>query len=99
MIIYDVVNIFSMKNNKSSRKLRVGVNWYPGVNWSTTTIDILMDTMARDVQSSHVLLNYPCSLPTQVHHLSQKILRTGNTETNGTKTNNDYVQLYWERLL
>ena len=37
MIIYDVVNIFSMKNNKSSRKLRVGVNWYPGVNWSTTT--------------------------------------------------------------
>ena len=37
MIIYDVVNIFSMKNNKSSRKLRVGVNWDPGVNWSTTT--------------------------------------------------------------
>ena len=37
MIIYDVVNIFSMKNYKSSRKLRVGVNWYPGVNWSTTT--------------------------------------------------------------
>ena len=26
-----------MKNHKSSRKLRVGVNWYPGVNWSTTT--------------------------------------------------------------
>ena len=37
MIIYNVVNIFSMKNHKSSRKLRVGVNWYPGVNWSTTT--------------------------------------------------------------
>ena len=37
MIIYDVVNIFSMKNYKSSRKLRVGLNWYPGVNWSTTT--------------------------------------------------------------
>ena len=37
MIIYNVVNIFSMKNYKSSRKLRVGVNWYPGVNWSTTT--------------------------------------------------------------
>ena len=35
IIIYDVVNIFSMK---SSRKLRVGLNWYPGVNWSTTTI-------------------------------------------------------------
>ena len=40
MIIYNVVNIFSMKNHKSSRKLRVGVNWYPGVNWSTTTTDI-----------------------------------------------------------
>ena len=38
MIIYNVVNIFSMKNHKSSRKLiGVGVNWYPGVNWSTTT--------------------------------------------------------------
>ena len=37
MIIYDVVNIFSMKNYKSLRKLRVGLNWYPGVNWSTTT--------------------------------------------------------------
>ena len=37
MMIYYMVNIFSMKNNKSSRKLRVGVNWYPGVNWSTTT--------------------------------------------------------------
>ena len=35
-IIYDVLNLFSMKNNKSSRKLRVGLNWYPGVNWSTT---------------------------------------------------------------
>ena len=37
MIIYDVVNIFSMKNYKSSRKLGVGLTWYPGVNWSTTT--------------------------------------------------------------
>ena len=37
MIIYDVVYIFSMKNYKSSRKLGVGLNWYPGVNWSTTT--------------------------------------------------------------
>ena len=37
MIIYDVANIFSMKNYKSSRKLGVGLNWYPGVNWSTTT--------------------------------------------------------------
>ena len=36
MIIYDMVNTFSMKNYKSSRKLRVGLNWYPGVNWSTT---------------------------------------------------------------
>ena len=32
MIIYDVVNIFSVKNYTSSRKLRVGLNW------STTTI-------------------------------------------------------------
>ena len=38
MIIYNVVNIFSMKNYQSSSKLRVGVNWYSGVNWSTTTI-------------------------------------------------------------
>ena len=37
MIIYDVVKIFSVKNYYFSRKLRVGVNWYPGVNWSTTT--------------------------------------------------------------
>ena len=32
IIIYDLVNIFSMKNYKSSRKLGVGLNWYPGVN-------------------------------------------------------------------
>ena len=37
MIIYNMVNIFSMKTYKSSRKLRVGVNWYQGMNWSTTT--------------------------------------------------------------
>ena len=37
MIVYDVVNTMSMKNYKSSKKLRVGLNWYPGVNWSTTT--------------------------------------------------------------
>ena len=36
-IIYVVVNIFSRKNNKSLRKLRVGVNRYMGVKWSTTT--------------------------------------------------------------
>ena len=61
VIIYVVVNGFSMKNHKSIRKLRVGVNRYTGVNWSTTTtyidqvsvpspiaIDILMDTMVRD---------------------------------------------------
>ena len=47
MIIYDVVNI-SMKYNKSSRKLRVGMNWYPGVNWSTTTM-------------RHILIMYVCS--------------------------------------
>ena len=38
IIIYDVANIFSMKMYKSLRKLRVGVNRYMGVNWSTTTI-------------------------------------------------------------
>ena len=34
---------------------------------------------------------YPSSSP------ASKMLRTGNidTETTGTKTNNDYVQLYW----
>ena len=37
IIIYVVVNSFSMKNNKSLRKLRVGVNRYTGVNWSPTT--------------------------------------------------------------
>ena len=37
IIIYDVVNIFSMKKYESLRKLRVGVNRYTGVNWSTTT--------------------------------------------------------------
>ena len=38
IIIYDVVNIFSMKNYESLRKLRVGVNRYTGVNWSTWVI-------------------------------------------------------------
>ena len=37
VIIYVVVNSFSMKNHKSLRKLRMGVNRYTGVNWSTTT--------------------------------------------------------------
>ena len=38
IIIYDVVNIFSMKKYKSLRQLSVGVNKYTGVNWSTKTI-------------------------------------------------------------
>ena len=50
MIIYDVVNIFSVKNSKSLRKLRVGVNRYTGVNWSTTTTD----GRNGEGQSSHV---------------------------------------------
>ena len=51
--------------------------------------------------SETLLLSYPCSSPTQVRHLPQKLLRTDNidTETNGTNTNNDEVQLYQERLL
>ena len=36
IIIYDVVNIFSIKKYESFRKLGVGVNRYTGVNWSTT---------------------------------------------------------------
>ena len=36
VIIYVVVNIFSMKNYKCLRKLRVGMNKYMGVNWSTS---------------------------------------------------------------
>ena len=49
MIIYDVVNIFSMKTYTSSRKLRVGLNWYQGVNWSTTTSFCNGEVMSRDV--------------------------------------------------
>ena len=41
IIIYDVVNIFSVKNDKSLRKLRVDVNRYMGMTSSTTTIEIL----------------------------------------------------------
>ena len=36
IIIYDVINIFSMKKCKSLRKLRVGVNRYTGVKSTTT---------------------------------------------------------------
>ena len=42
IIIYDVVNIFSAKSYESLRKLRVGVNRYARVNWSTTTIHIYL---------------------------------------------------------
>ena len=44
IIIYDMVNLFSIKMYKSSRKLRVGMNRYTGVNWSTTTMDADMET-------------------------------------------------------
>ena len=46
-----------------------------------------------------LLLSYPSSSPTQVRHLPQKLLRTVNidTETTGTNTNYDEVQLYQER--
>ena len=37
IIIYDDVNLFSTKKHKSLRKLRVGMNRYMGMNWSTTT--------------------------------------------------------------
>ena len=42
IIMYDVVNLFSIVMYKSSRKLRVGVNRYTGVNWSTTTMLCLL---------------------------------------------------------
>ena len=41
-IIYDVVNIFSMKTYKYLSKLRVDMNWYTGVNWSTTTRNLTL---------------------------------------------------------
>ena len=37
LLIYDMVNMFCMKKYKSLKKLRVGMNRYMGVNWSTTT--------------------------------------------------------------
>ena len=40
IIIYDVVNIFFVKKYKYLRKLRVGVNRYTGMNWSTTTMQM-----------------------------------------------------------
>ena len=47
----------------------------------------------NDTAQLPMFVAYPSSSP------ASKML-TGNidTETNGTKTNNDYVQLYWERL-
>ena len=36
IIIYDVVNLFSIKKYKPLRKLRVGMNRYTDVNWSTS---------------------------------------------------------------
>ena len=45
-----------MKNYKSSRKLRVGLNWYPGVNWSTTTIyDVVNIFSMKKYKSSRKL--------------------------------------------
>ena len=44
--IYDVVNIFSMKNYESLRKLRVGVKGYTDVNWYTTTSAGIMGIFA-----------------------------------------------------
>ena len=59
MIIYDVVNIFSLKNYKSSRKLRVGLNWYPGVNWSTTTTSNFTLALGK---SDSLILQCPVSI-------------------------------------
>ena len=38
IMIYEVVNILSVKKYKSLRKLRVGANRYMGMNWSAATI-------------------------------------------------------------
>ena len=45
VIIYGMVNIFSIKKYQSLRKLRVGQNWYMGVNWSTTTNELILTVM------------------------------------------------------
>ena len=50
--IYDMVNMFCMKKYKSLRKLRVGVNSYMGVNWSTTTKSL--DIFTRETASGEL---------------------------------------------
>ena len=58
IIVYDVVNIFSMKNYESLRKLRVGVNRYTGVNWSTTTNPFWQDVFKEWIAMSANLRIY-----------------------------------------
>ena len=78
MIIYDVVNIFSMKNYKSSRKLRVGLNWYPGVNWSTTTSTaqpVKFVTPCSEVRHPHfmaILKSFYCPVTADMYTLPLK---------------------------
>ena len=57
IIIYDVVNIFSVKNYESLRKLRVGMNRYTGVNWSTTCIGPFRNQ--RRVETAHCAVSTP----------------------------------------
>ena len=58
IIIYDVVNIFSMKNFKSLRKLWVGVNGYTGVNWSTTTRRYIMMGSFKGRGNHYILVDH-----------------------------------------
>ena len=69
MIIYDVVNIFSMKTYKSSRKLRVGLNWYPGVNWSTTTTVYQKQLATGQKLGLQLVKVLYCKLPTNGEQL------------------------------
>ena len=67
-----------MKNYKSLRKLRVGVNWYPGVNWSTTAMGTAWRHIMAQTLNLHItevkILKDCCNLShTFAHfHLTNK---------------------------
>ena len=88
MIIYNVVNIFSMKNYKYSRKLRVGVNWYPGVNWSTTTTQPHFDNAPITKSVFDWVLQFIISRSRLIHRLTMFIKRKDvNNNALSTKHN------------
>ena len=62
IIIYVVVNIFSIKNNKSLRKLRVGMNRYTGVNCRDGSVSKMCTSGGRQcktvpIPELHVLVH------------------------------------------